>query len=123
MVPQLTVWSHAMSLLAAALGAGLYSAERECLHGAKENLPAFLLTFGFTADNLRVLVDELGVRRAGRRLYATERERMYGAKKRRTERLAARAARRSRTLALAYSASVAASYLILVFNAAAALPQ
>ena len=59
----------------------------------------------------------------GRTLYASERERMYGQKKRRTERLAARAARRSRTLALAYSASVAASYLILVFNAAAALPH
>ncbi len=59
--------------------------------------------------------------RAGRRLYAPERERMYGAKKRRTARLAARAARRSRTLALAYSASVAASYLILVVNGAAAL--
>ena len=59
----------------------------------------------------------------GRTLYASERERMYGQKKRRTERLAARAARRSRTLALAYSASVAASYLILVFNAATALPH
>ena len=41
MGPKLTIWS-VMSLLVAALGAGLHLAERQRMHCAKKHLPAHL---------------------------------------------------------------------------------